>query len=78
MEKEKISLKRDLTQIVTPKQAAEFLGVAHHTLAIWRSTSRYDLPYIKIGRKIRYRISDLETWLDHRTRLHTGQIGKEM
>lgn len=62
---------------VTPAEAAEILGVNPHTLAVWRSTSRYALPYIKIGRKIRYRISDLENWMAKRTRLHTGQTTKE-
>lgn len=63
---------------LNPAEAAELLGVNAHTLAVWRSTSRYDLPYIKIGRKIRYRVSDLENWLQHRTRFHTGQTGKEI
>lgn len=43
------------------------------TLAVWRSTGRYDLPYVKIGRKVRYRAGDLLAFLNRRTKTHTGQ-----
>lgn len=49
------------------KSAAEFLGVEEQTLAAWRCTNRYPLPFIRVGRKIRYRISDLERFLESRT-----------
>ena len=49
------------------KDAAQFLGLKEQTLAIWRSAKRYDLPYIRVGRSIRYRISDLERFLERRT-----------
>lgn len=49
------------------KQAAEFLGVQEQTLAAWRCNRKYPLPYIKVGRKIRYRLSDLERFLASRT-----------
>jgi excisionase family DNA binding protein len=50
-------------KLLTPKQAAEYLGVKENTLAVWRSTKRYELPFIKIGRSIRYRVSDLENFI---------------
>jgi len=43
----------------TEDQAAEFLGVKSQTLSVWRSAKRYNLPYLKIGRNVRYRLSDL-------------------
>lgn len=52
----------------TPEATAQFLGVTVETLAVWRSTGRYNIPFIKVGRSIRYRQSDLEKWLDERTR----------
>jgi hypothetical protein len=52
---------------VTPAGAAEYLGVAENTLSIWRCTNRYPLKYIKVGRRVRYRISDLEAFLTART-----------
>ena len=50
--------------------AAEILEVTTGTLAVWRCTGRYNLPFIKIGRKVRYRRSDLDAWLDARTRIN--------
>jgi predicted DNA-binding transcriptional regulator AlpA len=46
------------------KEAAEFLGVKENTLAIWKCTKRYSLPYVKIGRYIRYRVSDLVKFIE--------------
>ena len=48
--------------------AAALLDVSPGTLAVWRSTGRYALPFVKIGRKVRYRRSDLEAWMQARTR----------
>jgi len=49
------------------KEAAKFLGVTEGTLAVWKTTKRYPLPVIKIGRLVRYRQSDLLKFLDERT-----------
>ena len=48
--------------------AAAVLDVTPGTLSVWRSTGRYALPFLKVGRKVRYRRSDLSVWLDKRTR----------
>jgi excisionase family DNA binding protein len=51
----------------TPKQAAQILGVQVQTLALWRSTGRYpELRYYRVGRSIRYRADDVESWLASR------------
>ena len=61
-----IDATRDL---LDEKEAAQFLdGVTPGTLSVWRSTGRYNLPFIKIGRNVRYRRSDLIAWLEKRTR----------
>lgn len=52
---------------LTAKEAAKTLGVSEDTLAVWRSTKRYPLPYIKIGRKVFYRASDLADFIKSRT-----------
>ncbi len=54
-------------QLLTPAQAGEFLGVSEQTLAIWRSTKRYNLKYVKVGRYVRYRFHDLMLFLESRT-----------
>lgn len=50
------------------KAAAAKLNVSPGTLSVWRSTGRYSLPFIKVGRKVRYRVRDLESWLEQRRR----------
>lgn len=46
---------------------AELLGVQRQTLAEWRSCGRYrELRYHRVGRAVRYRLSDVLTWLDSR------------
>lgn len=48
---------------MTPQQAAEHIGVSVRTLANWRSSKLFKLPYAKIGGSIRYTKSDLDEWL---------------
>lgn len=58
----------NISDLSDEKAAADFLGVATGTLSVWRSTGRYNLPFIKVGRKVRYRRADLLAWLERRTR----------
>lgn len=55
-------------QLLDETQAAATLDVTPGTLSVWRSTGRYGLPFIKVGRKVRYRVTDLDQWLLNRTR----------
>ncbi|OQW87667.1 MAG: hypothetical protein BWK72_12190 [Rhodoferax ferrireducens] len=54
--------------LLDERAAAEVLDVTPGTLSVWRSTGRYSLPFLKVGRKVRYRHCDLMAWLDKRTR----------
>ena len=47
-------------------EAADYLEVKPHTLATWRTTGRYSLPFVKIGSKVRYRREALDAWLKSR------------
>lgn len=58
---------------VDDKEAARALGVKASTLSVWRSTGRYCLPYVKVGRLVRYRVADLAEFLARRQRSHTGE-----
>ena len=51
-------------KLLNPPEAAAFLSVSKITLAGWRCSKRYSLPYIKIGRLVRYRQADLVAFLD--------------
>ena len=48
--------------------AAVMLDLSPGTLRVWRSTGRYNLPFLKIGRNVRYRRADLQMWLEARVR----------
>ncbi len=54
-------------QLLTRKEAADFLGVKEITLAVWKCTQRYDVPVVKVGRLARYRFSDLLDFIERRT-----------
>jgi len=56
------------TDILDENASAALLGLSPGTLSVWRSTGRYKLPFIKVGRKVRYRRTDLDAWLASRTR----------
>jgi len=54
-------------RLLTREDAADLLSIRPQTLALWASTKRYDLPYVKVGRAVRYRLSDIEQFLKSRT-----------
>ncbi len=58
-------------QLLTRTEAAKFLGVKASTLAHWKCTGRYNLQLVKIGRLVKYRISDLEKFIEK------GVVGHE-
>ena len=62
------------TSLRTREQAAEFLGVKVQTLASWACSGRYSLPFVKVGRCVKYRLADLERFLSERTVTQTGQV----
>ena len=56
----------------TVESAANYLSIKPTTLNVWRSTGRYDLEFIKVGRLVKYRQSVLEAFLMDRTRTQTA------
>lgn len=54
--------------LLDPDQVAEILGVSTKTLNVWRCTGRYNLPFVKVGSRVRYRRADVEAFLERRTR----------
>ena len=68
-----VELPTQPSDLLTNDEAAEYLGVSPKTLPVWRTTQRYDLPFIKVGRLIRYRRSDLDEWLERQTHRSTTE-----
>lgn len=52
-----------MSDLLTTEAAAARLGVAPQTMTDWRWKSRGP-KFVKVGRLVRYRLSDLEAWLD--------------
>jgi len=50
-------------ELLNEEQAAEFLNIKPNTLAVWRSTKRYPIPFVKIGACVRYKRADLEAFI---------------
>ena len=48
---------------ISPKEAAEYLGVAVKTLEQWRMR-RKNLPFVKLGSRVLYRIADLDKYIE--------------
>jgi predicted DNA-binding transcriptional regulator AlpA len=57
-----------LEWLMDPHATAAFLGVHVLTLADWRCKGGQGPDYVKVGRCVRYRHSDLKSWLETRTR----------
>lgn len=57
--------KRESDRLLTPHETAARLGLSNaDTLAVWRCTKRYPLPWVKIGASVRYRERDVEAFIE--------------
>jgi hypothetical protein len=54
--------------VLTQDDVAKLLDVKPNTLMAWRSTGRYNLPFIKIGRNARYPLEGVVEFVIRRTR----------
>lgn len=61
--------------MIDADQAALCMGVQKATLAVWRCTGRYKLPFVRVGRRVMYRVSDIEAWLQERTVTQATESG---
>ncbi len=58
---------RTQSDLLNREQAADYLGVTPRTLAVWACTKRYNLPFVKIGRLVKYCQTDLDMFITSRT-----------
>jgi len=52
--------------LLTTQEAAAMLGLSPGTLEVWRCLGRYNVPYIRLGRAIRYDRAALQQWIASR------------
>jgi hypothetical protein len=57
-----ISINDDL--IIDTSEAAILIHTPEKSLIKWRSTGEHNIPFIKIGRNVRYRTKDLRIWIE--------------
>lgn len=56
-----------LEVLLDTQGAAKILNIPAKTITKWRSTGENDIPYIRIGRAIRYKPSDLIAYIERHT-----------
>ena len=52
-------------KILTPKELSKYMGIAIHTLALYRIYGNGP-KYLKLGHIIRYRLGDVLDWVDRK------------
>lgn len=68
--KQHIDLNSDV--MINTALAAVLLGIPAATLTKWRSTGEVNLPFVKIGRGVRYNTADLRVWIENNTHNKPG------
>ena len=59
--------KPEADDLLDEKETAAILDVSVGTLQVWRCTKRYPLPYVRVGRNIRYQRSAILAFIAART-----------
>lgn len=60
---------------LTPKQAAKYLGISEGALRLWRSEGKGPRHYRAGEKLVRYRRTDLDSWIE--ARLSASPAGLE-
>ena len=63
--------KLETKMVMTVAEAAEYLGLAQSTLNKWRCVGGGP-KYLKMGKAVRYRMIDIQKWLEANRHLHTS------
>lgn len=58
-----LSTKATVQPLIDENAVAIKLGVSRATLQAWRCTRRVNLPFIKVGRLVRYRQEDIDAFI---------------
>ena len=53
---------QNTNNLMSRKQAAQYLGIKEQTMSAWACNKRYSLPYTKIGTRAMYEIEDLDAF----------------
>jgi excisionase family DNA binding protein len=64
MTAETIGAKPGRVVLLTPQEVADLLRIPVRSLYVQRSAGRPTPPGVKIGRHLRYRLADVEAWVE--------------
>lgn len=59
--------------LLTEAEAAALLNIQPATLATWRVRGRPNLPFVQVGRCVRYRPEDIAAFIASHTRRASGK-----
>lgn len=59
-------------QLLKTHEAAALLDVSKHTLDVWRALGKGGPNYVKIGRNVRYKKSEIENFINRNSHI-TGE-----
>jgi predicted DNA-binding transcriptional regulator AlpA len=63
-----------IPELINTEQLARKLGLKPNTLAQWRLAGSGP-QYVKIGRRVRYRVTDVQGWITAQNRQSTAASG---
>jgi excisionase family DNA binding protein len=61
--------------LYTAGEAARLLKVSEQTLANWRHTGSVEIPFVRVGRSVKYRHADLMNFIASNTFKNTTEAG---
>ena len=64
------------TDFLNLKEAAKYLNLANQT--IYGLTSKNEIPFLKRGKKLYFKKSELENWINEGKRKSVAEIKKEL
>jgi len=56
------------SSFLNEREVASILGIQYKTLTTWRHTRAVELPYLKIGRAVRYQVGDIRQFISENMR----------
>ena len=62
-----------LLELLATREVAHLLGISHKTLERMRMEGTGP-KFIKVGRSVRYRLSDVQEWIEQNVRQSTSEI----
>ena len=67
-----------MQRLLNVNEVAKCLGISIHTLNRWRSTGSFDLPFVRVGRRIKYVEADLINWINENRESINGKSHRKV